>query len=296
MDELHELQQKLPPRISRIAELVFDLWWSSSEEARSLFRSISRPYWWMSDHNPIRLLQEVSPGRLQALANDEEFLQHYDNLFSLYDHELLRQDRFVQTYHAEIHEKIVAYFSAEYGIHASLPIYSGGLGILAGDHIKTAHDMGLHIVAVGFLYPYGYFEQHINSDGWQIAEYRHLITHTTPLRRVLTVGGEPLIISLQLGKEEAKLHLQIWQIKVGNVTVYLMDSDMEENTQDDRELTKRLYGGDKLYRLRQEIALGVGGVRTLTALGIKPDAWHANEGHASFMLIERLREEILSGR
>ncbi|MFI5263887.1 MAG: alpha-glucan family phosphorylase, partial [Candidatus Kapaibacterium sp.] len=157
-------------------------------------------------------------------------------------------------------------------------------------------DMGMPIVAVGFLYPYGYFEQHITSEGDQIAEYRHLVTQMSPLKKVIGADGLPLIISLQLGIEDSKLHLQIWQIKVGNVTVYLMDSDMEGNATADREITKRLYGGDKLYRLRQEIALGVGGVRAFAALGIKPDAWHANEGHASFMLIERLREELLTGK
>ncbi|MFI5264263.1 MAG: alpha-glucan family phosphorylase, partial [Candidatus Kapaibacterium sp.] len=296
MDEITLLRQKLPRRISRLADLAYDLWWSSREEARSLFRSMSRPYWWASHHNPISLFGEISPERLNSLATNPEFLAHYDSLMALYDRELSRKDRFVQRSHPDISGKTVAYFSAEYGIHVSLPIYSGGLGILSGDHIKTAHDMGMPIVGVGFLYPYGYFEQHITSEGEQIAEYRHLVTGMTPLKKVYTREGEPLIISLQLGREESKLHLQIWQINVGNVTVYLMDSDMEGNIATDREITKRLYGGDKLYRLRQEIALGVGGVRALSVLGIKPSAWHANEGHASFMLIERLRQEFLAGK
>jgi starch phosphorylase len=296
ISEIALLKQQIPERISRLAELAYDLWWSSSEEARSFFRSMSRPYWWASNHNPIRLLQDITHSRLQSLVADPAFLTAYDNLMARYDRDQSRRDRFVQTAHPEIADKTVAYFSAEYGIHASLPIYSGGLGVLAGDHIKTAHDMGMPIVAVGFMYPYGYFEQHVTSDGEQIAEYRHLITNLTPLKKVFTKDGEPLIISLQLGREESKLHLQIWEIKVGNVTVYLMDSDMEGNEPSDREITKRLYGGDKLYRLRQEIALGVGGVRALSALGIKPAAWHANEGHASFMLIERLRQEFLGGK
>jgi starch phosphorylase len=296
MDEISTLRLRLPTRIGRLSELAYDLWWSSSEEARSFFRSMSRHHWWSSDHNPIRILQEMSPERLSALANNDAFCAKYDSLMAHYDFELARKDRFVPVSHAGVAQKTVAYFSAEYGIHVSLPIYSGGLGILAGDHVKTAHDMGMPIVAVGFLYPYGYFEQHITSEGDQVAEYRHLVTSMSPLKRVIGSDGEPLVISLQLGQEDSKLHLQIWHVKVGNVTVYLMDSDMEGNDMADREITKRLYGGDKLYRLRQEIALGVGGVRALAALGIKPDAWHANEGHASFMLIERLREEVLSGR
>jgi starch phosphorylase len=296
MKEIALLKQKLPERLSELAELAYDLWWSSSEEARSLFRTISRPYWWWSDHNPIRLLHVIPSERLDLLAKDEAFLKKYDSLMLHYRTDLTRGDRFIPSLHPEIMHKTIAYFSAEYGIHASLPIYSGGLGVLAGDHVKTAHDMGLPIVAVGFLYPYGYFEQHIDSEGDQIAEYRHLVTGMTPLKKVLMPNGEPLIISLKLAKEESMLHLQIWKITVGNVTIYLMDSDLELNATSDREITKRLYGGDKLYRLRQEIALGVGGVRALVALGIKPDAWHANEGHASFMLIERLREEILGGK
>lgn len=295
-NEIKELQKRLPARIARLANLAYDLWWSSSEEARSLFRSMSRHSWWTHDHNPIRLLHDIAPERLILLAEDQTFLMHYDRLLALYDDDLARKDRFIATAHPEITGKTIAYFSAEYGIHASLPIYSGGLGILAGDHIKTAHDMGLPIVAVGFMYPYGYFEQHVTSAGKQIAEYRHLVTKMSPLKKVMGSDGEPLIISLQLGKEESLLHLQIWQIKVGNVNVFLMDSDMDGNSLEDREITKRLYGGDKLYRLRQEIALGVGGVRALAALGIKPDAWHANEGHASFMLVERLRQEVLFGK
>ncbi|MDP4236593.1 MAG: alpha-glucan family phosphorylase, partial [Bacteroidota bacterium] len=295
-DESAELRKKLPERISRLADLVYDLWWSSSEEARSLFRSISRHHWWTSDHNPIRLLQDIDSERLALLAADNAFLAKYDALMEFYGSDLLRKDRFVATHHPEIAHKTIAYFSAEYGIHASLPIYSGGLGILAGDHVKTAHDMGLPIVAVGFLYPYGYFEQHIDSEGDQIAEYRHLVTAMSPLKKVISKDGEPLIISLQLGEEESKLHLQIWHITVGNVTIYLMDSDLDLNATSDREITKRLYGGDTLYRLRQEIALGVGGVRALSALGITADVWHANEGHASFMLVERLRQEVLAGK
>ncbi|MEI8134290.1 MAG: alpha-glucan family phosphorylase [bacterium] len=295
MVEIAQLQSTLPKTINRLAEIVYDLWWSSSEEARSLFRAMSRPKWWLTQHNPIRLLRELPPERLDFLANDPDFLAQYFKLVLLYDSDKKRTDRFVATSIPELSGKAIAYFSAEFGIHSSLPIYSGGLGILAGDHIKTAHDLGLPIVGIGFLYPYGYFEQHITSSGEQIAEYRHLQPELSPLKRVYTASGEPLVITLHLDNEATQLHLHIWKVTVGNVTVYLMDSDVESNSVSDREITKRLYGGDKLYRLRQEIALGVGGVRTLAALGITPSAWHANEGHASFMLIERLRQEVVNG-
>ncbi len=287
---------ELPERINRLGDIAYDLWWSSNEEARAIFRAISRLHWWTSEHNPIRLLREVPAERLITLSTDVAFLKMYDALIVHYENDLARKDRFVNIEHPQIETKSVAYFSAEYGIHSSLPIYSGGLGVLAGDHIKTAHDLGMPIVAVGFLYPYGYFEQHITSAGEQIAEYRHLVYDKCPLKKVTTTDGTPLIISLHLGDEQRKLHLQIWCVKVGNVTIYLMDSDLDENDPDDRQITQRLYGGDKMYRLRQEIALGVGGVRALCALGIKPDVWHANEGHASFMFIERLRQEVEGGK
>ncbi len=296
VNEISESYIQLPERIARLRDIAYDLWWSSNEEARSLFRSISRQLWWKCDHNPIQLLHEVPQDRFAALASDPNFLTIYDKLVALYENDLARKDRFVQTEHPEIGNKTVAYFSAEYGIHSSLPIYSGGLGVLAGDHIKTAYDMGMPIIAVGFLYPYGYFEQHITSEGEQVAEYRHLAYKQCPLKEVLTPDGTPLIISLHLGNDNSKLHLQIWKVNVGNVTIYLMDSDLEQNDPEDRKITQRLYGGDTLYRMRQEIALGVGGVRALCALGIKPDVWHANEGHASFMFIERLREEVKDGK
>jgi len=286
----------LPERITRLRDIAYDLWWSSHEEARSLFRAMSRQLWWKCDHNPILLLHEMPQKRYEELVANADFLAMYDKLVALYESDLARKNRFVHTEHPEIENKTVAYFSAEYGIHSSLPIYSGGLGVLAGDHIKTAYDMGMPIVAVGFLYPYGYFEQHITSDGDQVAEYRHLAYRQCPLIKVMNEDGTPLIISLHLGNESSQLHLQIWRVNVGNVTIYLMDSDLEENDPEDRQITQRLYGGDRLYRMRQEIALGVGGVRALCALGIKPDVWHANEGHASFMFIERLREEVKGGK
>jgi starch phosphorylase len=295
MAELQEIQQRLPNRIAGLAELATDLWWASSAEARALFKMISRSHWHDTEHNPIEQLRTVSRARFALLAENPTFLAYYDRVMDIYEQEHATVETFTLTNHKEFLGKTIAYFSAEYGLHASLPIYSGGLGILAGDHVKTAGDLGLPLVAIGFLYPYGYFEQHIDSDGSQVTEYRNLDFPNSPVQQVFLPDGSPLIISLRLDNEPQDLHLQVWRVKVGRTTIYLMDSDLELNAPDDREITKRLYGGDKVYRLRQEIALGIGGVKTLAALGIVPDVWHANEGHAAFIFIERLRLEMQKG-
>ncbi len=295
MNDILPLRSLLPERIARLADLATDLWWASSAEARILFRMVSHRLWRHTEHNPVKLLRRVTPERLAMLAIDRIFLEYYDRFMLLYDTELNRKDTFVSENYPEFAGKTIAYFSAEYGFHSSLPIYSGGLGVLAGDHVKTTGDIGLPLIAVGFLYPYGYFEQHIAQNGDQIAQYAHLQFENTPLELVTKDDGSPLTITLHPEGEADELHLQVWRLKVGRSTVYLMDSDLELNSPDDREITKRLYGGDKIYRLRQEIALGLGGVRALTALGVKPDVWHANEGHASFMFVERVKMEVEAG-
>ncbi len=295
-NEIDELRKLLPLRIERLADIAYDIWWSSNHQARSIFRMISRYHWGISEHNPIKVLLDTPRARLDELALQQEFLHHYDALVANYDLACERSTKWFATTHQEALGKPIAYFSAEFGLHSSLPIYSGGLGILAGDHVKTADDLGVPLVAVGFLYPFGYFVQHITTEGEQIAEYHDLDRKSTAVQEVLGSDGKPVIISLHLDTELQKLHLKLWKVKVGTVTLYLMDSDLEINVPEDREITRRLYGGDKLYRLRQEYALGVGGVRALEALGIEPVVFHANEGHSSFLFIERLRKEMGKGR
>ncbi len=285
----------LPENIARLKDIAYDLWWASSAEARAVFRMISPRLWRESEHNPVRLLNSIGQPRLNALANDPQFLNAYHLLVSQYESDLTRNDTLVATQYPQINHKTIAYFSAEYGLHSSLPIYSGGLGILAGDHVKTASDIGLNLVAVGFLYPYGYFEQRVDRKGKQHAEYHQLKLIETPLELARTPDGEPCIVRVLPDNSGQSIALQVWKIKVGRVTIYLMDSDLEVNHPEDRELTRRLYGGDKSYRLRQEMALGIGGIRALKALGIAPDVWHANEGHAAFLFIERLRNEVEQG-
>ena len=187
----------------------------------------------------------------------------------------------------------MAYFSAEFGLHNSLPIYSGGLGILSGDHCKEASDLGIPLVGIGFMYPQGYFRQRIPSHGWQEAVYQELSFEDTPIQRVSLPGGEPLRVSVQL--DTRQVLVEVWCVRVGRVRLFLMDTDIEENAPWDRELTARLYGGDQEMRIQQEVILGVGGVRVLRAMGIEPAAWHMNEGHSAFLALERIRELVQSG-
>ncbi|HEX5315958.1 MAG TPA: alpha-glucan family phosphorylase, partial [Candidatus Kapabacteria bacterium] len=278
----------IPSRISRLEELSRNLWWSWSPEARALFRSISVRLWRTTDHNPVRILNEVTPDRLERLGKDEDFLKNYDSLLKIFDQACgagvlagSRKRGTVQKAGAGETAVLyaspkIAYFSAEYGLHGSLPIYSGGLGILSGDQTKTASDMGLDFTAVGFMYPKGYFNQEISADGDQIAHYDELDIPNVAIERVMddrVSTGEPLIVSLPMQRPEDLLHLQVWLVRCGRIKIYLMDSNIEANDPANREITTRLYGGDREYRLRQEIALGIGGVHVLRALGLQPDVF-----------------------
>ena len=292
---LEDLPRELPGPIARLDEVAHNLWWSWSAEARQVFRSISVTLWRATDHNPVRMLRLVTQDRLEKLARDPNFLKRYAHLLKTFDSYLTTEDTVVSHEFASIRKKKIAYFSAEYGLHGSLPVYSGGLGILAGDHCKTASDLGLDFRAVGFMYPRGYFEQEIATDGEQIAEYKEISTPNVAIERAFLTSGEPLIVALPLEKLDEPLYLQVWLVRCGRVKIYLIDSDLDLNQPWNREISTRLYGGDREYRLRQEIALGIGGVRVLRALGGEPDVWHANEGHVAFMLLERLREAVQSG-
>ncbi|MDP4198227.1 MAG: alpha-glucan family phosphorylase [Bacteroidota bacterium] len=280
----------LPSPISRLEEVARNLWWSWSPEARGVFRAISVRLWRETDHNPVLMLHRVTQDRLDRLAVDPDFLKRYRALLRTFDRYLARTGAGIPPTDAKI-----AYFSAEYGLHGSLPIYSGGLGILSGDHAKSASDLGLDFTAVGFMYPRGYFEQGIDPDGLQIANYAQIDIPDVAIERAYLPSGEPLVVSLALEGPDDLLHLQVWLVRCGRVRIYLMDSNLEANAPHNRDITTRLYGGDQEYRLRQEIALGIGGVRVIRALGLTPGVWHANEGHVAFTLVERLREAVKSG-
>ncbi|MFQ5950161.1 MAG: alpha-glucan family phosphorylase, partial [Nitrospiria bacterium] len=285
---------EIPDRIKRLEELAYDFWWSWHPEARSLFETLDRPLWKITHHNPVRILRDISTERLKAASEDPAFLRRYDGVIKSYDQNHGMDDAWFRTRFPELVDQPIAYFSAEFGLHNSLPIYSGGLGLLAGDHCKEAGEIGLPLVGVGFLYPQGYFHQRIQADGWQEATYRPLDVKQVGIQPVLFPGTGKGLVEVPVGPRT--VYIAVWQVQVGRVRLYLMDTDVQENAPWDRELSARLYGGDQELRIRQEIVLGIGGVRLLRALGIQPTIWHANEGHTAFLMLERIREGVASGK
>jgi starch phosphorylase len=284
----------MPSRISRLYELAYNLWWSWHPEARALYRKIDPELWEDVDHNPVRFLSEVQPQLLEEAANDAIYLQHYDSILSDLDRYMdPRAETWFSHTYPELVDRTIAYFSAEFGLHESLPIYSGGLGILSGDHCKEASDLGLPLVGVGFLYPQGYFRQSITREGVQEAFYDKLHFSEVPALPAVGPDGNEVMISVDLPGR--RIHAKVWKVQVGRIPLYLMDTDVTPNAPNDRELSARLYGGDREIRISQEIVLGIGGVRALRALGISPAAWHINEGHAAFSNLERCRELVASG-
>jgi starch phosphorylase len=283
----------LPEAIAGLAEIATNLSWSWNRRARALFALVDPIIWRLTRHNPIALLQRVDPNRLDLCATDPEFLSLYDTVRE----ELALEHTNEGTWFAESFPGLdagpVAYFSAEYGLHNSVPIYSGGLGILAGDHCKASSDLGVPLVAVGPFYHKGYFDQKLRLDGWQEDSDDRFDTRTTPITPLSGPAGEPYLA--QLTADGRQIHVGAWHMMVGRVAIYLLDTNLAENHPDDRELLHKLYAGGPGLRLRQEWILGVGGVRVLRALGIKPSVWHANEGHAGFMPVERVRELTAAG-
>jgi starch phosphorylase len=287
---------KLPERINRLEELAKNLWWSWHPQARNLFRMLDYPLWRLSGHNPVKQLREMDSDKLAAAATDPAYLNLYDSVMSAFDAEMSETDSWFATKHPGALADPVAYFSMEFAIHNSLPIYAGGLGVLAGDTCKEACDLGLPLVGVGFMYPQGYFHQHISQEGWQEEVYRQLDFDEAP---IIPVNPLPYsnrcgpLIQLELG--DRPLFLGVWQVRLGHVSIYLLCCNFEENTADDRRLCDRLYTAEQEQRIQQEIVLGIGGVRALRTLGIKPSVWHANEGHSAFMMLERVREDVAEG-
>ncbi len=287
------LEDKIPEKLHRLPELANNLWWSWSPEARNLFKRMDYPLWRRTQHNPVMMLNEISAAALDAKARDGAFLRLYDHVMLKYDDMLSNGHTWFHTTFPDLIDKTIAYFSFEFGLHSSLPIYSGGLGILSGDHAKEASDLGLPFVGIGFMYPQGYFRQRVPSHGWQEAVYQQLDINQAPIELVYDEDGQEIMISVDLG--DRTVHARVWHVKVGRVDLYLMDTDVDDNDPWDRELSARLYSGDSEMRVRQEIMLGIGGVRLLRTLGIKPAAWHMNEGHSAFLLLENVRQKVLEG-
>ena len=282
---------QLPKRIEKLSVIANNLWWSWNTELLKLFRKIDNDLWEKCGKNPIKFLREVSQDRLEAVAKDLIFLHEYDKNVENFEDYMNSKDTWFAEKYPENKKDLIAYFSAEYGLDETIPIYSGGLGILSGDHLKSASDLGIPLVAVGLLYKNGYFHQKINENGEQETEYHDIDLYNLPIHPVKTENGEDLIIYLKFPKR--RIYLKVWQINVGRVKLYLLDSDIEKNNPEDRDVTLRLYGGDQEMRIRQEIVLGMGGVNLLTrALGLKPTVYHMNEGHSSFLILELIKNVI----
>jgi starch phosphorylase len=282
-----------PERIARLEELGSDLWWSWHAEARAVFRHLDYGLWRATAHNPVRMLWNVSRDKLEAAAEDPEFLATYDVAVAALDDARAARNTWWARSFPQLAKQSIAYFSAEFALHQSLPIYAGGLGVLAGDHCKEAGDLGVPLIGVGFMYPQGYFHQHISAEGWQEESYEHLNWADAPIETALTPDGKPCITAVPLG--DRSVLVAVWRVRMGRVKLYLLDTDLEENAPWDRELSARLYGGDRETRIQQEIILGIGGVRALKALGVDPGVFHLNEGHAGFVVLQRIRDLIEQG-
>ncbi|MGI9090030.1 MAG: alpha-glucan family phosphorylase [Gemmatimonadaceae bacterium] len=283
----------LPVRLDALHAIATNLSWSWSRNGRRLFQLIDAPLWERTGHDPVALLRHADPARLAACARDARFLELYGReVDRLAADASIDNGWFARTYPA-LMSRPVAYFCAEFAVHSSIPIYSGGLGVLAGDHCKSASDLGVPFIAVGLLYTAGYFDQRIRPDGWQEDSDESIVLSDTALKAVTTVdGGHSIAVVRMFGRD---VHVGAYQLAVGRTTIYLLTTDLDQNHPDDRLVTRKLYSGGPDLRLRQEWILGVGGVRVLRALGIDPAAWHANEGHAAFMMIERVRELMVAG-
>src|SRR3954465_11936310 len=275
----------LPAALEPLREMSFNVWWTWEPSARRLFRHLDPELWNRTNHNPVRMLQLSRQARLEELATDKTFLRELKEVYDSYTRYLARPDTYGKTGAGAALHKPVAYFSAEFGFHESIPNYSGGLGILSGDHCKSASDLDLSFVAIGLLYRHGYFRQEIDRDGVQHAVSLNQSFHHLPIREVRR-GDELLLISVQIPDRE--VWAKIWELKVGRVALYLLDTDIPQNSGEDRLITAELYGGDLEMRMRQEIVLGIGGIRALNALGIEPEVFHMNEGHSAFLGLERI--------
>lgn len=283
----------LPARIGRLRDLSHNLWWCWNADARRMFSTLGRLHWPGTQQNPVLMLQQMPVSALEAMADDPSFLELYDRVIAQFDSYMQPAETWFSRHCGGMSPQLVAYFCAEFAVHTSVPIYSGGLGLLAGDTCKEASDLGVPWVAVGALYPEGYFRQKIGADGSQETFYERILTGETPLLPVLNQDGSRLLVEVPL--DHRNIRVCIWKMQVGRVPVFLLDSDIPENEPWDRDLVARLYGGDNQVRLRQEIILGVGGVKVLRALGYQPTVFHLNEGHAAFAALELIRESCQSG-
>ncbi|MGL5096255.1 MAG: alpha-glucan family phosphorylase, partial [Planctomycetia bacterium] len=275
----------VPPRLKALENLAHNLWWAWNPDAIALFRRLDPDLYSTTGHCPVKMLGKISQGRLEELSQDAGFLANLDRVAKEFDEYMAARTWFHENY-GDAKSVKIAYFSAEFGLHESFPIYSGGLGILAGDHLKSASDLGLPLVGVGLMYQQGYFRQYLNADGWQQERYPENDFYTMPCKLCVDAAGKP--IKIQVEFPGRSLTAQVWRAPVGRVSLYLLDANLPENSREDRDVTAQLYGGDQDMRIRQEVLLGIGGLRALRAMGLDPTVCHMNEGHSAFLAVERL--------
>ncbi len=282
---------QLPKRIEKLGDIANNLWWAWNTEFLKLFQKIDMDLWEQCNKNPVKFLRQVSQESLEKVTRDKNFLNEYDKIADNFEDYINSKNTWFNNKYPENKNDLIAYFSAEYGLDETIPIYSGGLGILSGDHLKAASDLGIPLVGVGLLYKNGYFNQKINGYGQQETEYTNIDLYDLPINPVKDEKGEDLTIYVKFPKR--RLYLKVWQINVGRVKLYLLDSDIPKNNPEDRDVTVRLYGGDQEMRIRQEIVLGMAGVNLLTKyLGLKPTVYHMNEGHSAFLNLEIIKDII----
>lgn len=274
----------------KLKELGGNLWWSWQPEVTQIFRDIDPVLWSDAGHNPVVLLEQYPPEALEKRAIEAVLHTRINWAYRRWQEYMEATDTWGATHAGVLGHRPTAYFSAEFGLHESLPIYSGGLGILAGDHLKSASDLGIPMVGVGLFYSQGYFSQYLDENGWQQETYTDQKIAKLPLEAALGTDGKPVLISVDT--RGGKIHARVWKVNVGRIHLFLLDTDVSENRDEDRQLTSRLYGGDNRTRIRQEIILGVGGVRALAAMGIQPGVIHMNEGHSAFAGLEVIRQRM----
>jgi starch phosphorylase len=283
----------LPERISGLRELAYNLWWSWHPEGRALFKLLNRRGWYLSNHNPVKMINRMDGSALQAAASDPHFMRHYESVKTRFESYMDPSVGWFCSRVAQPQKCKVAYFSAEYGLHHALPFYAGGLGFLAGDFLKECSDLGLPLVAVGFMYPQGYLRQMISPDGWQMGACEMMDRENAPIRKIEDANGDPITIKVPI--MDPPIYLEVWMVQVGKTSLYLIDTSSEANDPWNRVISDRLYTGDLEQRLRQEIVLGIGGVRILRHLGVDYSVLHCNEGHPAFAILERIREKVEDG-
>ena len=287
-----EIQPVIPDGLAGLTEISNDLLYSWDREVRRLFIRLDPDLWESSGHSPKVFLRRVDQQRLNNAADDRNFMEDFNRAMSAYNTYLRGEIDYGLDQYLNPKEDLIAYFCAEFGMHESVPIYSGGLGILAGDHCKAASDLGIPFIAIGMLYRQGYFHQTIDIQGNQVAHYIQSDFDDLPIKPSLNSAGEELHVSLAFPDRE--VHIKVWEAKAGHITLYLLDTDLEINNEQDRSITYQLYGGDSDMRIQQEMVLGIGGVRAIRALNHKPTVWHINEGHSAFQILERCREHVLN--